>query len=82
MNAINQAIVQVESALSFAEKPLYDELEVGFRHSPLPLKEALGRYKQACEFITQDLSVALVELHRAKVYIERMNARQLVNPFR
>ena len=33
--------------------PLYNSLEVGFRHSPLTTKEQLERYTDSCSLINQ-----------------------------
>ena len=56
---LEKVIIQLEDALHYAEYPLRNDLEVGFRHSPLSDKEQLQRYQQACEFIAQDLKYAL-----------------------
>lgn len=37
------------------ERPLYNPLEAGFRHSPLTLRERAERFEQACTFAAQDI---------------------------
>lgn len=56
---IEKVILQLEDALHFAEYPLRNDLEVGFRHSPLSDKEKLQRYRQACGFIAEDIKYVL-----------------------
>lgn len=44
------------------EQPTYNQLEQGFRHSPLSHKEALERYKSACSEAHHILSLHLPKL--------------------
>lgn len=56
---VDQIHVQVQSAHSYADRPLYNHLEVGFRHTPLTPKEREQRYAEACRFAAQDSKEAL-----------------------
>jgi hypothetical protein len=42
--------------------PLYNSLEVGFRHSPLSPKEKLDRYADACAQINQFVQIMIKDL--------------------
>lgn len=42
---IKQLVGDLENIVSLTDDPLYDQLEVGFRHSPLSLKEQVDRLK-------------------------------------
>jgi hypothetical protein len=57
----------IELALEYAERPLYNPLETGFRHRPLTVKERLERYESACAFIAQDLRSALAEIDEGNI---------------
>lgn len=56
---VEQIQVQVQSAHSFADRPLYNSLETGFRHTPLTPKEREQRYQESCRFAAQDSQEAL-----------------------
>ena len=43
------------------ENPLYDSLEVGFRHSPLTKDEMIQRYKDEC-YITRNSIMKVIEM--------------------
>ena len=43
------------------ENPLYDSLEVGFRHSPLTKDEMIQRYKEEC-YITRNSIMRVIEM--------------------
>lgn len=43
------------------ENPLYDGLEVGFRHSPLTKDEMIQRYKDEC-YITRNSIMKVKEI--------------------
>jgi hypothetical protein len=59
-DAVGEATnVHIEFARDIAREPLRNDLEVGFRHSPLSLKEIAERYKDACEQIDQVLTGVL-----------------------
>jgi len=45
----NDIIYSLENIRDILEKPLYDELESGFRHSPLTNAQKISRYQMACE---------------------------------
>ena len=79
---VEQIQVQVQSAHSFADRPLYNSLETGFRHTPLTPKEREQRYQESCRFAAQDSQEALRligELRAALTAqadeIERLRAR-------
>ena len=79
---VEQIQVQVQSAHSFADRPLYNGLETGFRHTPLTQTEREQRYQEACRFAAQDSQEALrliAELRAALTAqadeIERLRAR-------
>lgn len=46
-------IPTLEMILDMAQNPLYNSLEVGFRHSPLSLPEKIQRYQDVMEYINQ-----------------------------
>lgn len=52
-------LASIETALEYAERPLANDLEVGFRHRELSPKEKLERYADCCRFIAADLRAAL-----------------------
>lgn len=56
---VKQAIVELEAVKDYAEQPLYNHLEVGFRHNPLTNAETLERYKYACEVLAVGINAAL-----------------------
>jgi len=43
--------MHLELIEEISRAPLYNSLEVGFRHSPLTTKEQLERYADACHVI-------------------------------
>ncbi len=45
---IKQLVDDLENIVSLTDNPLYDGLEVGFRHSPLTLKEQVERLSNLC----------------------------------
>ena len=45
----------IEISVDITSKPLYNGLEVGFRHSPLTDKEKLERYKLNFEIVNEYL---------------------------
>lgn len=45
-----------------SRQPLYNSLEVGFRHSPLNIKEQLDRYAGSCAQINHLVQRMLKEL--------------------
>lgn len=47
--------VLLEYIIQGIEYPLYDPMEVGFRHSSLNDTEKLKRFSRACSFTHQDL---------------------------
>lgn len=53
MSDANEILFYVEMIEEISRAPLYNSLEVGFRHSPLTNKEQLDRYRDACQLINQ-----------------------------
>jgi hypothetical protein len=57
-----EAVAKIDALLEMAEgyarEPLRNDLEVGFRHSPLSPKEREQRYAEACAFIARDIEEA------------------------
>lgn len=49
----------LEYILSYIRRPLSNELEVGFRHTPLSNKEIIDRYKEKCEFVVHDVDALM-----------------------
>ena len=49
----------METCFEMADRPLYNGLEVGFRHHPLSVREQIQRYAETCQFIAHDLRTAL-----------------------
>lgn len=47
----NELLMHLEMIEEISRTPLYNSLEVGFRHSPLTTKEQLERYADACHVI-------------------------------
>ena len=47
-NTISHILEMIDD---LASRPLYDSLEVGFRHSPLTTQEKLDRYAYTCSLI-------------------------------
>ena len=41
--------LEIEFARDSIENPLYNQLEVGFRHSPLTKDEMIERYRTECD---------------------------------
>jgi hypothetical protein len=54
----------VENSIDITSKPLYNSLEVGFRHHPLSDKEKLERYKESFEIVDQYLMALWKELNK------------------
>lgn len=52
-DALGEALAYFEDIASLTENPLYNPLEVGFRHSPLSPKEREERYATACSMAWQ-----------------------------
>lgn len=48
-----QLIANLEIIEDISRAPLYNSLEVGFRHSPLTTKEQLERYAESCRIINE-----------------------------
>lgn len=63
--ALRNVSVHLELAQDIAALPLYNELEVGFRHSPLSPKETMQRYAESFEVVSQDIKFALEYLAKA-----------------
>jgi len=61
----------MENAAEMAERPTYNDLEVGFRHSPLTQSEITKRYEETCRFIAADLRAALSPPQQAGTEGER-----------
>lgn len=51
MNTNEMLMHYLEMIEEISRAPLYNSLEVGFRHSPLTTKEQLERYADACHVI-------------------------------
>lgn len=47
--------LEIEFARDCIENPLYDPLEVGFRHRPLTKDEMIERYRMECYITHQTL---------------------------
>lgn len=56
----------LECWIEFLEDPLYNPLEVGFRHRPLTDKEKLERYRQECVWIHATMLRVKEELEKSK----------------
>ena len=54
----------VEMCIDITSKPLYNSLEVGFRHHPLSEKEKLERYKESFEIVDEYLMTLWKELNK------------------
>ena len=52
----------LEQIEEISRLPLYNSLEVGFRHSPLTQKEKLERYELACTMINEFAIMLMKEL--------------------
>lgn len=48
-----QLIANLEIIENISRAPLYNSLEVGFRHSPLTTNEQLERYAESCRVINE-----------------------------
>lgn len=59
---VSQAILYFDDIAGLTENPLYDPLEVGFRHSPLSPKEREERYTTACSAAWQSAQHGLAAL--------------------
>lgn len=49
-------------AIDIISRPLYNHLEVGFRHHPLTDKEKIERYQQSCDEAKEYLELVSREL--------------------
>lgn len=47
----NEILLYLEMIEEISRLPLYNSLEVGFRHNPLTTKEQLDRYAHSCNII-------------------------------
>lgn len=56
-----ELLVNLNFCVDCLENPLYDSLEVGFRHSPLTKDEMIQRYKEEC-YITRNLIMRVIEM--------------------
>lgn len=61
---------QLDDAMYFAEHPLRNDLETGFRHSPLTDKEKLQRYEAACKYIAEDLKYVFEYIEELTFYLK------------
>lgn len=60
---MNERLIQhLEYTLDIIENPLYNSLEVGFRHNPLTKDEKLSRYEDACSQVKEQLFWILCQL--------------------
>ena len=59
---VSQAILYFDDVAGLTENPLYNPLEVGFRHSPLSPKERGERYATACSAAWQSAQHGLAAL--------------------
>lgn len=59
---VSQAILYLDDVAGLTENPLYNFLEVGFRHSPLSLKEREERWASACSAAWQSAQYGLAAL--------------------
>lgn len=57
----NELRMHLEVIEEISRAPLYNSLEVGFRHNPLSTKEQLERYADACNVINM-YAVNMMEL--------------------
>lgn len=49
----DELLSYLEMIYEISERPLHNSLEVGFRHSPLTIKEQLDRYADSCSIINE-----------------------------
>lgn len=56
-----ELLVNLNFWVDCLENPLYDSLEVGFRHSPLTKDEMIQRYKEEC-YITRNSIMKVIEI--------------------
>lgn len=49
----DEILTYLEFIEEISRLPLYNSLEVGFRHSPLTNKEQLDRYADSCKIINE-----------------------------
>ena len=54
MDRLKTVKVTLEAMMDRAERPLYNELDTGFRHSPLTIQEQLTRFKQFSDEVRVD----------------------------
>lgn len=54
-------LVNLEFWASCLENPIYNPLEVGFRHTPLTKDEIIDRYKQEC-YMTRHAILRVMEI--------------------
>lgn len=52
---LREALEIITCVELWADKPLVNDLEVGFRHSPLTVKEREDRYQETCSLIAETL---------------------------
>lgn len=64
MNNIKLIKDYIEMSIDITSKPLYNSLEVGFRHSPLTDKEKLVRYQESFEIVNEYLMMLWKELQK------------------
>ena len=57
INSLTYINDTLEVVCPMLERPTYNSLEVGFRHSPLTQKEMLERYDDTCSFSHRLLSI-------------------------
>jgi hypothetical protein len=50
-HSIEQLLIELENIIDLTDNPLYNSLEVGFRHSPLSPKEQIDRLKDVCAHV-------------------------------
>ena len=56
---IKQLIGDLENIISLTDEPLYNPLEVGFRHSPLSPAEQIERLKEVCAVVNYCARLAI-----------------------
>jgi hypothetical protein len=61
-----ELLINLECWIDILKEPLYNPLEVGFRHRPLTDKEKLERYRQECFWIQSAMIRVKEELERSK----------------
>jgi RNAse (barnase) inhibitor barstar len=61
-----ELIINLECWIDILKNPLYNPLEVGFRHRSLTDKEKLERYSQECSWIHHAMTRVKEELERGE----------------